>query len=184
MRKIIYLLLTLILLSCGTTKTTENNSLNLYYPISGINAKFKYADSDNFVFHKDLNKLDSKDGKEYSIREISYSWGEITKTLYRLENGNVMYFDQKSNTENLIMPSEPKIGFKWKSDDDSWEYEIVDMNASLDTPTKKYSGLLLMKASQISNRDKNKLAQYLNYYEKGTGKIASFGNGKLMTYRL
>ena len=184
MRKIIYLTTLIITFGCGPTKTIKNNLQNPYYPITGIDAKFKYADSDSFVFHKDLNKTESKCGKIYSVREIRYSWGNETETLYRLENANVMYFDSKSETENMIMPSEPKVGFKWKSVDKAWEYEIVNMNADLETPTKMYNGLLVMKASQITNRDENKLAEYLNYYEKGTGKIASLGNGKLMTYRL
>lgn len=184
MKKIFSLIILLSAVSCGTTKSINNNEQKSYYPISGIDAKFKYADSNSFVFHKDLDKTETKGGKQYSVREIRYSWGKKTETFYRLESGNVMYFDTKSNTENMIFPSEPKVGFKWLSIDQAWEYEIVDMKADLETPTKKYSGLLVMRASQLSDRDENKLAEYLNYYEKGTGKIASLGNGKLMTYRL
>jgi len=184
MRKTFYLIVLLIVAGCGTKKSLTENEPNTYYPISGIDAKFKYADSDAFVFHKDLQKTETKDGKKYSVREIRYSWGKKNETLYRLENGNVMYFDNKSNTENLIMPINPEVGIKWRSVDEAWEYEIIDMNADLETPTKKYSGLLVMRASQLTGRDENKLAEYMNYYEKGTGKIASVGNGELMTYRL
>lgn len=184
MKKIIYITTLIIIAGCGTSKIDNNNVQNSYYPISGMNANFKYANSDSYVFHKDLNKTESKNEKIYTVREIQYSWGKKTETLYRLENTNVMYFDTQSGTENMIMPSKPKVGFKWQSIDKAWEYEIVNMNADLETPTKKYSGLLLMKASQILNRDADKLKNYLNYYEKGTGKIASFGNGELMTYRL
>lgn len=184
MIKILFSITLLIILSCGSSQNNSSTKQNSYYPTSGVDAKFKYVDSDAFVFHKDLNKTESKDGKTYSVREISYSWGNATETLYRLENLNVMYFDSQSETENMIMPSKPQVGFKWLSTDKAWEYEIVNMNADLETPTKKYSGLLVMRASQILGRDENKLAEYLNYYEKGTGKIASLGNGKLMTYRL
>jgi hypothetical protein len=184
MRKILYLIIPLILIGCGTTQSIQNSNANSYYPISGVDAKFKYAHYDLFVYHKDLNRIESKSGNNYSVRQIKNSSGKTTETLYRVENENVMYFDNKSATENMIMPSEPKVGFIWRISDNSWEYEIVDLNANLETPTKKYSGLLVMRATQISNRDENKLTEYLNYYEKGTGKIASFGNGKLMTYKL
>lgn len=184
--KILFSIIVLSIVSCGSPQKNSSSKQNSYYPTSGVDAKFKYADSDAFVFQKDLNKTESKDGKIYSVREIRYSWGNdnATETLYRLENLNVMYFDTKSETENMIMPSKPQVGFKWRSTDKAWEYEIVNMNADLETPNKKYSGLLVMRASQISGRDENKLTEYLNYYEKGTGKIASLGNGKLMTYRL
>ncbi|MDT0294950.1 hypothetical protein ACFQ3R_05855 [Mesonia ostreae] len=184
MRKILTLIIPFILIGCGATLSIKNSDVESYYPISGIDATFKYADSDTFVFHKDLDQIQSKNGNTYSVRQIKNSSGKTTKTLYRLENGNVMYFDKKSGTENMIMPKEPKVGFSWRNSDNSWKYEIVDLNANLETPTKKYSGLLVMRATQISNRDENKLTEYLNYYEKGTGKIASFGNGKLMTYKL
>jgi len=184
MRKIIYLITVLSILSCGTTKTSVKNVQNSYYPISGIDAKFKYADSDSYVLHKDLKETRMKNDKRYSVRQISYSWGKSTETLYRLDNGNVMYYDTKSNTENMIMPNEPQVGFKWQSTDKAWEYEIMDLGAELETPSGKYNGLLVMRATQITGRDQTKLTEYLNYYQKGTGKIASVGNGKLMTYRL
>jgi len=184
MRRTLILIISSILIGCGTKKSIDNIDANSYYPISGVNAKYKYADVDLFVYHKDLNRIETKNGNDYSVRQIKNSSGKKTETLYRLVNGNVMYFDAKSATENLIMPRELKVGYKWKNNDKSWQYEIIDLKADLETPTKKYSDLLVMKAIQLTNRDEKKLAEYLNYYEKGTGKIASFGNGKLMTYKL
>jgi phage-related tail fiber protein len=184
MRKLLYLIIPLILIGCGTTQPIIYNNADSYYPISNVDAKFKYANHDVFVYHKDLNRIESENGNNYSVRQIKNSSGKTTETLYRIDNGNVVYFDKKSATENMIMPSDPKVGFVWRNSDNSWEYEIVDLKANLETPTKKYSDLLVMRATQISNRDANKLMEYLNYYEKGTGKVASFGNGKLMTYKL
>lgn len=81
------------------------------------------------------------------------------------------------------MPKKPVVGYKWKNSDQSWEYEIMELDGELKTPEKNYSGLLVMKARQRKNRDETKLTEYLNYYQRKVGKVASIGNGELMTYR-
>lgn len=184
MRKSFYLFTVLTLFSCGSNKLMNISEPNSYYLISDVDSKFNYVDSGSYVHYKDSKKTEVKNDQTYYITEIIYSWGKRDEAYYRLEKGNVMYFDIKSNTETLIMPKDPKIGMKWKSQDEAWEYEIIDMNAELETPLKRYYGLLAMKANQLIGRDVNKRSEYINYYEKGKGNIASFGNGKLMTYRI
>lgn len=184
MKNTIILVLLTIALSCGGKRTIIESNRNVYYPLGNVDVKFKYADSDAFVVHKDLSKQVEQNNKTYNVREIQYSWGKKVETFYRVEDGNVLYYDTTSNTESMIMPNNPKVGHKWKSADKAWAYEIVHLNAELETPQRKYSNLLVMKASQVTGRDRDKLSEYLNYYQKGLGKVASMGDGLLMTYRL
>ena len=179
-----YLIVITIFFSCSTNKLVDTSEPNSYLLFSNVDSKFNYADSKSYVHYKDSKKTESLNDKIYSITEIIYSWGHQDKAYYRLDKGNVMYYDMKSDSETLIMPKDPKIGMMWKSQDGAWEYEIIDLDAKIETPVNMYSGLLAMKARQLLGRDVNKLAEYINYYEKGKGKIASFGNGKLMTYRV
>ena len=183
MKNLLYLVIPFLLFSCASKESINNNSES-YHPIPTNDVRFNYVNSNSFISRKYLDKIESKIGNKYLVLQVSYSWGKTVESLYRSDNGNIMYYDKKSNSDNLIMPNDPKVGFIWYNNDKSWEYEIVDLNASLETPTNKYSKLLVMRATQIANRDSVKLKEYLNYYQKGIGQIASFGNGKLMTYRL
>lgn len=185
MKYIALIVLLCISLSCGSKRTSVEANANAYYPMGNYDAKFEYVNSGGaFVIHRDLSKQVERNGTAYSVREIQYSWGKKVETFYRLENGNVLYYDAASNTESMIMPKNPKVGFKWESTDKAWEYEIVQLDGELETPQRKYSNLLVMKASQITGRDIDKLSEYHNYYQKGIGKVASIGDGMLMTFRL
>lgn len=184
MKNITLFVLLTVGISCGSKRTFIEPGANAYYPIGNYDVKFEYADSDAYVIHKDLSKQNVWNEVAYSVREIQYSWGKKVETFFRLEDGNVLYYDVASNTESMIMPKDPKVGFKWISTDKAWEYEIVQLDGELETPQRKYSNLLVMKASQITGRDQDKLSEYHNYYQKGIGKVASVGDGMLMTYRL
>lgn len=184
MNKIISVFLVLFALSCGTTKSVPDSTQNPYYPTKGVNAKFKYVQSDDYIYHRDLDKTEVINGKTYTVRQIEYSWGKKVETKYRVENGNVLFYDADSQTEEMIMPKNPQLGQKWKNTSQSWEYEIIDLNASIEVPNKKYSGLLLLKATQLTNSSPNKFTSYLIYYQKGVGKIASIGDDKLIDYRI
>ncbi|MEX0997452.1 MAG: hypothetical protein WDZ45_10420 [Flavobacteriaceae bacterium] len=183
MNKIITIFILCVITGCATKKLTSDSDSNEFYPIGTENSKFLYAKSNAYVNHRDISKTTNFDGKKYQTRVIEYSWGKKVETFYRIQNGNVLYYDTQSESENLIMPQNPVVGYKWKNSDQSWEYEIIDLNGELKTPVKNYSGLLIMKATQLKNRDETKLTEYLNYYQRNVGKVASIGNGELMTYR-
>ena len=184
MKNITLIVLITVSMGCGSKRTVVDPSANAYYPVGNYDAKFKYVDTDAYVIHKDISKQIEWNQIAYSVREIQYSWGKKVETFYRLEDGNVLYYDVASNTESMIMPKDPKVGFKWVSTDKAWEYEIVQLDGELETPQRQYSNLLVMKASQVTGRDSNKLSEYHNYYQKGIGKVASIGDGMLMTFRL
>ena len=182
MKKILIIALCFIT-GCATKQLTTESNSNKYYPIGAENSKFLYAASNAFVNHKDLSKTNLINGQTYQTRLIEYSWGKKAETFYRVENGTVFYYDEKAATKNMIMPKMPVVGLKWMNSDNSWEYEIVSLDAELETPERSYTNLLVMRATQLKDRDETKLTEYYNYYEINTGKIASVGNGKLMTYR-
>lgn len=183
MKKIIITLILCVVASCATIKSTSESNSNEFYPLGTENSKFVYANSNAYVNHRDISKTKNLNGRKYQTRVIEYSWGKKVETFYRVENGTVFYYDTQSETENLIMPKKPMVGYKWKNSDQSWEYEIMGLDGELKTPEKKYSELLVMKARQLKNRDETKLTEYLNYYQRKVGKVASIGNGELMTYR-
>lgn len=183
MKNPILLILLFIITGCATKKVTSESHQNEFYPLGAENAKFQYASSNAFVDHKDISKTGEFNGKIYQTRIIEYSWGKRVETFYRNEMGSVFYYDRKTKTENLIMPKNPTVGFKWKNSDNSWEYEIMELDGDLETPAKVYKGLLVMRARQLTDRDETKLTEYFNYYQRNVGKVASFGNGELMTYR-
>jgi hypothetical protein len=184
MKKIKLSILVLVLgfLTSMTQVDLKNND---YFPMElSREVVFKYTDSENFVKHIDLKEKKLFDDKEYSARLMQYSWGKNDTTYFRTENQIVYYYDKKSNTESINIPNDIKVGTTWESTDNAWGYEIMSISAELKTPEKKYKNLLEIKATQLQNRDKTKLTEYLNYYEKNVGKIASVTNGKLMTYKL
>ncbi|WP_156879277.1 membrane lipoprotein lipid attachment site-containing protein [Salinimicrobium xinjiangense] len=135
MKKILFFLL-LMLSGCAMKKTFDKTDIHTYYPIGSENSTFNYTDSNAFVNHKDISRTKQINGKSYSTRIIEYSWGKKVETFYRIENGSVLYYDTKSETENLIMPKNPTVGYTWVNSDQSWEYEIVELNGELETPER------------------------------------------------
>ncbi|MBZ9730194.1 hypothetical protein LB467_10900 [Salegentibacter sp. JZCK2] len=135
MKKIIILILCVIT-SCATKKITSESDSNIFYPIGTENSKFNYANSNAFVDHRDISKTKEFDGRMYQTRVIEYSWGKKVETFYRIENASVFYYDMKSETENLIMPKNPIVGYRWTNWDKSWEYEIIELDGELETPEK------------------------------------------------
>lgn len=183
--KNIILLLLMILISCTSNKTIINTLSDGQYPfISKSEKKYKYANQDAYVQYILTEKTTEFNGKIYKIQLIAYSWKELDTAYYRAENDVIYYLDNKSKKESIHMPRELKKGFVWKSFDGAWQYEISDLNSRLKTPEKEYKELLVIKATQLQNRDKSKSMVYLNYYKKGIGKIASVTNGKIQTYLL
>ena len=183
--KTVKLSILVLVLGFLTSMTQLEFKDNDYFPMElNKDVVFKYTDSENFVKHIDLKEKRLLGEKEYNARLMKYSWGKNDTTYFRTENQTVYYYDKKSNTESINIPKDITLGSTWTSSDNAWKYEITSISAKLTTPKKKYKNLLEIKATQLQNRDKTKLTEYLNYYEKNVGNIASVTNGKLMTYKL
>jgi hypothetical protein len=177
--------ISLIVLGFLTSMTQMDNKENVYFPlVLDGEVVFKYMDSKSSVKHTSLAGTVVLDGKEYFPRLMRYSWGSTDTAFFRTENEVVYYFDKKSRSESISMPADLKIGVTWTSTDRAWQYEITSLSAKLETPVRKYKDLLVIRATQLQNRDRDKLPVYLNYYQKNIGQIGSETNGKLMTYRL
>jgi len=179
--------LSIALLALGilTSMTQVEQKDNDYFPMNfGGEVVFKYTDTEHFVKHIDLKEKIIFRDKEYNARLMQYSWEKKDTTYFRTENQVVYYYDKKSNTESINIPKDIKIGLSWTSTDNAWKYEIMSLNAKLTTPEKKYKNLLEIKATQLQNRDITKSTEYLNYFKKNIGKIASVTNGRLMNYKI
>jgi len=183
--KIPILLTAAIVLGVLASVTLIESKDNDYFPMElGREFVFKYTDSENSLKIVDLKEKKLLGNKTYNARLMQYSWGKNDTTYFRTENKVVYYYDPKSNTESIHIPQDMKVGSSWISADNAWRYEIVSVDAKLTTPEQKYKDLLVIKATQLQNRDKTKLTEYFNYYQKNVGKIAGVTNGKLMTYKL
>jgi hypothetical protein len=132
---------------------------------------------------KILKKTVKKDGKEYFQSLTKYSWGNEVSILLRLDSlENEIYLDPKSNTESINFPANPKVGLSWLSTDGSWKYEILTIGTKFKTPIETYSNCLVIKAQQITGRDKEKLDLYYNYYVKDIGYVGSENSKGLMSW--
>jgi hypothetical protein len=80
------------------------------------------------------------------------------------------------------MPKQPVPGKTWYQSDSSWKYVIISINSKLKTRRKNYKELVVIEATQLSGRDKNKAKQYRNYYAKGIGFVGGIVNGELIAY--
>ncbi|WP_010134022.1 hypothetical protein [Ochrovirga pacifica] len=171
---------------CKTVKTTTNNIINEelgYYPLKTGNYWIhKYFDSNNTQTIKVVDKNIEINGKHYFKIERKYSWNKKSVDYSRNEKGTNYSYDDKTKGESINIPNNLEVGFTWLQFDKSWKYEIISTNAKIETPIGKYENLLLIEASQLTNRDKYKRSKYQLFFKRGVGKIAAKGNGKLMTY--
>lgn len=122
-------------------------------------------------------------GKTYFTNLRTYSWSATEISYFRVdENGTSYYLDIKSKLESTDLPGQPKVGDSWISTDKAWRYSIVDIAATLKTPKETFRGCLVIKAEQLTSRDKEKLQTYFNYYAKDIGFLGSMIDGELMAY--
>lgn len=111
---------------------------------------------------------------EYYQSVTTYSWGSTDNIKLRIDSlGNELYLDPTSNTESINFPTSPQKDFSWISTDGAWKYEIFDIGPTFSSPSKTYKNCLIIKAKQITGRDKSKLQIYYNYYAEGIGYIGS-----------
>lgn len=120
--------------------------------------------------------------KEYYVRICLYSWGE-NDTAYLREDEKAYYsYDLKTKKESVILPKEVQVGQHWQEADGSWDYEIMSVNGSLQTPATQYKNLIIVSCVQLTHRDQRKSPAYLIYYAEDIGVVGSFNDGKLSSY--
>ncbi len=121
--------------------------------------------------------------KTYFKNLRTYSWGATDESYFRVDEiGTIYYLDTKSKLESISIPAQPKVGDSWTSSDKAWKYSIVDIAAKFQTPKQTFNDCLIIKAEQTTNRDKEKLQTYFNYYAKDIGYVGSKIEGRLMAF--
>lgn len=178
MKKLL-IILTLFIYFDGSA---QECAIDDYFPLSvGNTWIYKYTTSSNRVKFKVTNHNIIKGSNSYYRHKIKDSKGNKSIAYYRNENGQNFIFDEVQNKEYINIPKKPKKGFKW-SQNDTWEYEIININEELQTPVNSYKNLLKIRALQTIHNEKNKAKVYYLYFKKDIGQVASVVNGKLQTY--
>lgn len=144
----------------------------------------KHFEMNNASYTKEiLEETVELDGHEYFQRKTIYSWGKEDIILLRIdERGNELYLDPISNSESINFPSTPERGFSWVSTDGAWKYEVFKIGVKLRTPKKRYKNCLVIKAQQLTGRDKEKRDLYYNYYVDNIGYVGSENSEGLMSW--
>jgi hypothetical protein len=87
------------------------------------------------------------------------------ESYFRVDDtGTTYYLDTKSKLESIDIPGKQKIGDSWNSTDKAWKYSIIEIAATLQTPKQSFKDCLVIKAEQMTSRDREKLQIYFNYY--------------------
>lgn len=128
----------------------------------------------SFIYIKDSVEINNQ---FYVTRVKKHKNGKIVKSYFRNENGSIYYYDEKTNSKSLILPSNIKKGEKWESADKKWEYKITDLDATLETPYCELKNLL-----EIENLNKESKKRYQSFYKKGVGFVGLNVEGKPFSF--
>lgn len=170
-------LLTLALTLISLTTYSQN-----YSPLQK-GSKKSFKTNNAFYTIEFLKKTLTLNDHEYIQSVTSYSWGKSDTTNLRIdEQGNRIYLDPISLKESIDFPKDPEKGFSWKSTDGAWKYEIYDIGSTFASQKKTYTNCLVIKAEQITGRDKTKFKTYYNYYAEGIGYVGSKTNRGLISW--
>lgn len=161
----------------GQESNCFENSTGLYWPVE-IGLELNYS-SGNKSYKSKYNGDSIKYGGSFYYAKIKeYSDGSIKTSYWREVNGAVYLYEKESNTLSLELPSNPKLGQKWKSTNQIWSYEIVGLEGEFKTPYCEFTNLLEVK-TKSSERNGN---AYNLFYKKGIGMVGVKINGKPITY--
>lgn len=99
-------------------------------------------------------------GIEYFQEESKSRSGNVTNYFRIDSQGNRWYIDPVSMKESIDIPGELKAGYTWTRTDGAWEYEIHKLDEDFKSPEKTIENCLVIKARQLTGRDKNKAGLY------------------------
>lgn len=108
----------------------------------------------------------------------SKPWLESPFFLFRVSNEGIYVRETHTSQEILLIPSKPEKGYVAVGN--HWRIEITSNNAKLKTPTSKYSNLLSIRFTSLSNS----AHIFTEYYERNTGKVAVTKGDQLVMYLL
>lgn len=173
MKKII--LVFVIIFTMSFSLISDNNYYLLFEKANNIKL-FKYGKHYYYEYFMDEKK--EINGNLYYVEIRKYSFGDIDTTYIRKSDINYLQFNKTSNSESILLPIKPKIGDNWLENDGSWKYEVIEENAIFKTSNKNYDNCILLKCSQLTNRDSDKNEEYLLYYSKDFGFVGNVDKEK------
>jgi hypothetical protein len=137
------------------------------------------SDADSFTvrFYKpiDIN------GLKYYMRIRDDWYGKDTAYFREDKKSYYACTDLKQTYDYIEIPKKPKQGQVWYNKDTSWTYTILCIDGRLETPVRNYEHLVAIEVKQAEEKN-NLYINYINYYAKGIGHVASVVNGKLYVY--
>jgi hypothetical protein len=173
MKKII--LLFIIVSTMSFSLINDNNYYLLFEKANNIKF-FKYGKHYYYEYFMDEKK--EINGNLYYVEIRKYSFGDIDTTYIRKSDVNYLQFNRITNSESILLPTNPKIGDNWLENDGSWKYEVIEEKATFETSNKNYDDCILVKCKQLTNRDSNKNEEYLLYYSKESGFVGNVDKEK------
>ncbi len=154
------------------------NLTGSYWPIK-VGLERNYISGNNTyssLFNGDSIKYN---GKYYLVETKKYSNGKTKISYWRRDSkGNILNYNKEKSIVSMELPSNSKIGQKWKSTDKTWTYKIISLSSNYSTPFCEFSNLLEVETT--SSERKGMI--YNLFYMKGKGMIGLNVNGKPYTY--
>lgn len=147
---------------------------------ASIKVTYSYVNGELFTEQFLDKKLDTN-GHSYYIRIRAYTHRNDT-SYFRGTDDNFVSLDRKTLSETIVIPKKPFVGQTWEGAEGNWKYVVKDIDASLVTPAKNYTGLVNIEAIQQTGADKNKFKKYNNFYARGIGYVGSVIDDRLFTY--
>jgi hypothetical protein len=151
-----------------------------YYPLKK-GAVYTYAYSKTFyegqgidvskmnMHVKTLNETKAVNGNTYMITETSTGMGTDALRSYirQKPDGSVAGMTEGEKTESIFLPASPSKGDTWTSSTGGAKAKvtIIDLDGSIRTPLKDYTGCLVMESSQDGMATRS-------YFQKGVGLVA------------
>ncbi|WP_338766139.1 hypothetical protein WAF17_03180 [Bernardetia sp. ABR2-2B] len=170
----------------SSSTTSMFSSESEYFPIKEGNSwthattKSEYAEAKEYTT-KVLDEGYTKNGKDYLTIKQTYKDGtELSTTYARTDDEGNIYsispYIEKGEKEFLALPADIDMGKTWTVFE-GMNYKVTSMDATVETPTKKYTDCLL-----IETVDEDGKTTMKNYYLKGIGSVAVSMDGKLNIY--
>ncbi len=180
--KIVLVLLTfsLVIQGCSPTRSiTPSTTSSSYDPLAVGNYRiYQEYDSPRRLTVEVVEEDVLINGKKYFKILRTYSTGKETTDYSRIENEVHFSYDDKTGAESMWLRNEMKVGKKWQQADKSWEYEVMNIDATVTTPVDTYHHLLHIRARQLTlpgnyKRDGEKCLYYDLFFLRGIGQITS-----------
>jgi hypothetical protein len=119
----------------------------------------------------DSSRLDFEGRTYYIYRKEREGIGFDTLYVRKDSSGNIYCFNEHSGGEHLYMPSSPKKGSTWRSDDNLLEFQIVTLKGKFRSDTIRYKNCLVISVRNLN--DEREPLPVFHYFCKGIGEVGT-----------